>query len=299
MRTGTVATVKGIILAGGTGTRLYPLTKSVSKQLMPIYNKPMIYYPLSALMLAGIRDILIITLPEDQDQFRRLLGDGAQWGLSLSYADQPRPEGLAQAFLIGEAFIGDGPVCLVLGDNLLFGHGLPALLRDAAAQGEGATIFAATVGDPQRYGVVALDAEGRALSIEEKPARPRSSHAVTGIYFYDNEVVSIAKSLQPSARGELEITDVNRRYLERGRLRVERLGRGIAWLDAGTHESLLQAAHFVEVVETRQSLMIACPEEIAFRLGYIDRDRLRRLAAPLAGNAYGAYLNRLAEGELA
>ncbi len=281
---------KGIILAGGSGTRLHPLTQVTSKQLLPVYDKPMIYYPLSVLMLAGIRRILVITTPDDVDSFRRLLGDGAQWGLELEYAVQPTPGGLAQAFLIGEAFIGDDPVCLILGDNIFFGQGLAERLQAAARRTRGATVFAYFVRDPERYGVVTFNEAGEAIDIEEKPANPRSHYAVTGLYFYDNDVVSIAKGLKPSPRGELEITDVNKAYLERGDLRVELLGRGSAWLDTGTHESLLQAINFVEVIESRQGLKIACPEEIAWRMGYIDAAQVEALARKLEKSSYGQYL---------
>jgi glucose-1-phosphate thymidylyltransferase len=289
---------KGIILAGGSGTRLHPLTMSVSKQLMPVYDKPMVYYPLSTLMLAGIRDILIITTPRDQDAFQALLGDGSQWGVALSYAMQPSPDGLAQAFLIGERFIGHSSVSLILGDNIYYGHGLPQLLEAAALQARGATVFGYYVRDPERYGVVSFDAAGRAIDIEEKPARPKSHYAVTGLYFYDNAVVEIAKAIRPSARGELEITDVNKAYLESGQLRVQLLGRGYAWLDTGTHESLLAAANFIQVVEQRQGLKVACPEEIAFRMGYIDALQLQRLAEPLIKSGYGQYLMDLLKQEV-
>ncbi|MEI2783226.1 MAG: glucose-1-phosphate thymidylyltransferase RfbA [Candidatus Competibacter sp.] len=290
---------KGIILAGGSGTRLHPLTVSVSKQLMPVYDKPMIYYPVATLMLAAIRDILIITTPRDQEAYQTLLGDGARWGVNFRYAAQPSPDGLAQAFLIGEAFIGADPACLILGDNIYYGQGLSAVLRRAAARERGATVFGYYVRDPERYGVVSFDDQGRAKDIEEKPKAPKSHYAVTGLYFYDNDVVNVAKNIRPSARGELEITDVNRVYLERGELNVELLGRGYAWLDTGTHESLLAAAHFVQVVEQRQGLKVACPEEVAWRMGFIDDGQLARLAEPLAKSGYGQYLLELLERRIA
>ena len=287
--------MKGIILAGGYGTRLYPLTMSISKQMLPVYDKPMIYYPLSILMLAGIQEVLIISTPEALPGFQKLLGDGSQWGLSFSYVEQASPRGLADAFLVGSDFIGGDPVCLILGDNIFYGHGLPDQLRRAASLDRGALVFAYPVKDPERYGVIEFDAMGKAVSIEEKPTKPRSHYAVPGLYFYDDQVVSLASALKPSARGELEITDLNRVYLERGLLRVEPMGRGVAWLDAGTHESLLQAANFVQAVEDRQGMMISCPEEIAFRMGYITRDQLRELAHKLDNNQYGQYLVRLSE----
>ncbi|HRF63392.1 MAG TPA: glucose-1-phosphate thymidylyltransferase RfbA [Candidatus Competibacter sp.] len=290
---------KGIILAGGSGTRLHPLTVSVSKQLMPIYDKPMIYYPVATLMLAAIRDILIITTPRDQEAYQTLLGDGSRWGINFQYAVQPSPDGLAQAFLIGENFIGADPACLILGDNIYYGQGLSAVLRRAATRERGATVFGYYVRDPERYGVVSFDDQGRAKDIEEKPKAPKSHYAVTGLYFYDNDVVNVAKNIRPSARGELEITDVNRVYLERGELNVELLGRGYAWLDTGTHESLLAAAHFVQVVEQRQGLKVACPEEVAWRMGFINDDQLARLAEPLAKSGYGQYLMELLERRIA
>ena len=290
--------MKGIILAGGKGTRLHPITIGVSKQMLPVYDKPMIYYPLSMLMLAGIREIMVISTPEDLPAFQRLLKSGDQWGLSFQYAEQAVPRGLAEAFIIGESFIDTDSVCMILGDNLFYGHGLPELLRKAAHLQEGGVIFAYPVRDPERYGVVEFDENHRAVSIEEKPRQPRSNYAVPGIYFYDNQVIHMAKNLQPSTRGELEITDINLQYLLLGKLQVQVLGRGVAWLDAGTHESLLQASMYVQTLEERQGMMISCPEEIAYRMGYIDQAKLRELPSNMANNNYGAYLKRLAEGML-
>jgi glucose-1-phosphate thymidylyltransferase len=288
--------MKGIILAGGKGTRLYPLTQAVSKQILPVYDKPMIYYPLSMLMLAGIREILIISSPQDLPTFQRLLGDGSRWGLSFEYAEQTEPRGLADAFIVGEKFIEENPVCLILGDNIFFGNNIPRQLREAATLGKGATIFAYPVRDPERYGVVEFDAKGKAVSLEEKPQHPRSEYAIPGLYFYDRRVVEFAKSLKPSARGEIEITDLNRIYLELNELHVQQLGRGTAWLDAGKHEALLQAANFVQAVEERQGVMISCPEEIAYRMGYISRTDLAELAKNYP-NSYGEYLARLVQNE--
>ena len=287
--------MKGIILAGGSGTRLHPVTQTISKQLLPVYDKPMIYYPLSALLLAGIREILVISTPEDTPRFKQLLGDGEQWGIELRYAIQPSPDGLAQAFLIGKEFLGGEGCCLVLGDNIFYGQDFAKTLRKAAAGGQGATVFAYPVLDPERYGVVEFDAERKAISIEEKPEKPKSRYAVTGIYFYDAQVVSVAEGLRPSPRGELEITDVNRWYLERGQLRTQLLGRGTAWLDTGTHDSLLEASMFIHTLEKRQGLKVACPEEIVYRLGYIDATQLRALAARIAKSTYGQYLLRILE----
>jgi glucose-1-phosphate thymidylyltransferase len=291
--------MKGIILAGGKGTRLYPLTIATSKQLLPVYDKPMVYYPLSTLMLAGIREILVISAPEVLPAFRELLQDGSQWGLKFEYAAQSEPRGLADAFLVGSQFIGEGTVCLILGDNILYGEGMISLLHECAALREGAIIFGYKVNDPERYGIVEFDDQSRVLSVEEKPKQPRSSYAVPGIYFYDHQVVEIARSLQPSGRGELEITDLNRVYLERGLLRVDQMGRGVAWLDAGTHESLLQAGSFIQTIQERQGLMISCPEEIAYRMGYISKEQLCELGKKLAGNSYGDYILGVAREALA
>ncbi len=285
--------MKGIVLAGGSGTRLYPVTRALSKQLLPVYDKPMIYYPLSVLMLANIREILIISTPEDLDRFRLLLGDGSQWGLQIEYAVQPRPEGLAQAFLLGKEFLAGDGCCLILGDNIFFGHNLPQILGNAAARGEGASIFAYQVSDPERYGVVEFDAAGKVISVEEKPLTPKSNYAITGVYFYDNNIVEVAEQIKPSVRGELEITDVNRIYMERGQLNVELLGRGFAWFDTGTHDSLLDAANYIHTIEQRQGLKISCPEEIAYRLGWINESQLEETVKRIGKSSYATYLRRL------
>jgi glucose-1-phosphate thymidylyltransferase len=290
--------VKGIVLAGGAGSRLYPLTHVVSKQLLPVYDKPLVYYPLSTLMLAGIREILVISTPEDLPRFEQLLGDGSRWGISLQYAVQPKPEGLAQAFVIGRDFVGTSPVALILGDNVFYGHGFGSTLREAASREEGATVFGYYVRDPERYGVVEFEEDGQVVGFEEKPERPRSHYAVTGLYFYDNQILDIAANLAPSARGELEITDVNLEYLRRSQIRVELLGRGMAWLDTGTHESLQQATNFIETIEQRQGLKVSCPEEIAYRMGYISAEDLSRLAGPMEKSSYGQYLLEIAEEDL-